>query len=177
MGGRIVFRDTAASTGGELLRMDFFLAPGCGIAEAHSHPVQRERFEVIHGSVAGQINGIDARAQKGESSEIEPGVLHGWWNAGSEEAQLVVEFRPALRTEDFFEEVFALARGGKTDERGVPKLFQKLVLLGEYHDEFRPADVPAAVAWLLARIMAPVAWLRRSRARRRAAKRGEPAPP
>lgn len=166
MGGRIVFRDTAGTTDGRLLRMDFFLSPGCGIAEAHSHPIQTERFEVVRGSVAGRIDGVEARAEAGESSEIEPGVRHGWWNAGEEEAQLVVEFRPALRTEEFFEEVFALARGGKTDERGVPKFFQKLVLLSEYGDEFRPADVPEVVARVLIRVLAPLAWLRRRRAPR-----------
>jgi quercetin dioxygenase-like cupin family protein len=163
MGGRIVFRDTAATTDGQLMRMEFFLQPGCGIAEAHWHPLQRERFEVIRGSVAGRIDGVEAHAEAGESSEIGPGVRHGWWNAGDEEAQLVVEFRPALRTEDFFEEVFAMARAGKTDERGVPKFLPKLVLLSEYGDEFRPADVPDFVAQLLIWMLAPFARWRRRR--------------
>jgi hypothetical protein len=53
MGGRMVFRETAASTGGEFLRVDFFLAPGSAIAEEHVHPHQSERFEVVRGRAAG----------------------------------------------------------------------------------------------------------------------------
>lgn len=157
MGARIVFRDTAATTRGELLRLDFSLAPGGVIAEEHLHPIQRERFEVVRGTLAGRVNGVDARAAAGESSEVERGVPHCWWNGGTAEAQLVIEFRPALRTESFFESVFALARAGKTDAHGVPRFFQKAVLLTEYADEFRPADVPSSVEWLLTRVAAPVA--------------------
>jgi len=167
MGGRIVFRDTATSTHGELLRVDFFLAPGSVIAEEHVHPVQRERFEVVRGRVAGRINGIDARAAAGESAEIAAGAPHCWWNDGDEEVHVVLEFRPALRTEEFFEKVFALARGGRTDEHGVPTFFHKVALLSEYGDEFRPARLPASVAWLLTRVGGAVVRLRRRPVRMR----------
>jgi quercetin dioxygenase-like cupin family protein len=171
MGCRIVFGDTAALSDGEILRLEFFLAPGRVIAEEHFHPVQRERFEVVSGRVAGRVQGVAAVTGAGESSEIEPGVRHCWWNAGREEAHLVVEFRPALRTEDFFEEVFALAREGRTDEHGVPRFLDKAVLARKYRDEFRPARVPPAGTWVMAHGIAPIAALRRRRSGRRPARR------
>jgi hypothetical protein len=41
---------------------------------------------------------------------------------GEEEGHVLVEFRPALNTETFFETMYGLARDGKVDENGVPPL-------------------------------------------------------
>jgi hypothetical protein len=104
------------------------------------------------------VNGVPTSANAGESFEIAPGVRHAWWNpSSSEEAQIVVEFRPALRTEDFLNSVFALARDGKTNEKGIPHFWQMAVLLAEYRDEFRPARIPRAIEWLITRLVAPIA--------------------
>lgn len=157
MGARIVFRETAASSHGELLSMQFTLAAGGVIAEEHVHPVQRERFEVISGCLGGRVNGVAASASAGESSEIEAGVPHIWWNAGDEEVSLSLEFRPALRTEDFFRSFFQLAIDGHTNARGIPRFWYLALLLDRYHEEFRPARLSASRARRLTRLAAPIA--------------------
>ena len=43
-GERIIFRRTAADTGGELLEIDLELAPDGHVPGKHVHPVQEERF-------------------------------------------------------------------------------------------------------------------------------------
>jgi hypothetical protein len=45
-GEQIVFRKRARDTGGELLEMSLYLAPGGFIAAPRVHPNQEERFEV-----------------------------------------------------------------------------------------------------------------------------------
>ena len=45
-GEKIIFRQTAADTDGELLAFELVLAPGGAVPGAHVHPEQEERFEV-----------------------------------------------------------------------------------------------------------------------------------
>ncbi|HTE58981.1 MAG TPA: hypothetical protein VK631_01440 [Solirubrobacteraceae bacterium] len=49
----------------------------------------------------------------GEVVEVAPGVLHGFGNAGGEEARMRVEVRPALAMEQMFADVIAMARAGR----------------------------------------------------------------
>ena len=50
----------------------------------------------------------------------EAGAPHAAWNAGEERVHVLVDFRPALRTEVAFETLAGLARDGKTTKTGVP---------------------------------------------------------
>jgi hypothetical protein len=56
-GERIVFRKRARETGGELLEMHLYLAPGGFIAAPHVHPNQEERFEVGNTAVMFKVLG------------------------------------------------------------------------------------------------------------------------
>lgn len=138
--------------------MEFGLAPGGVIAEEHIHPRQHERFEVLEGRMTGRVAGVDAAAQAGDCSEMNPGVPHCWWNGGEREARLIVEYRPALRTEEFFEWVFDMARRGLTDAHGIPRSYHKLTVLTRFPNEVIPVGLPAPVEWLVR------ARVRRSRA-------------
>jgi quercetin dioxygenase-like cupin family protein len=159
MGGRVVFRRTARETNGELLQFDFFLKPSGTIAEPHVHPRQEERFYVIGGSMRGRIEGRDQSVAQDDVVVVPPGTSHDWWSDGDDEAHLLVEFRPALRIENFFEEAFALARAGKTDERGIPNIWQRAVLIKEYRHEIYPAFAPRPVVLAGATLLAPIAHL------------------
>jgi quercetin dioxygenase-like cupin family protein len=160
MRGRLVFRKTAAETGGELLEFEFFLEPRGVIAEEHVHPRQEERMEVLAGSVRGRVAGKEATAKAGEIVVMPPGRPHVWWNDGDTETHLRVEFRPALNTEELFETFFGLARDGKTKANGVPKILQMAVLLNEHKNEVYPAKVPVPLMKALVTVLAPVGRLR-----------------
>jgi len=73
------------------------------------------------------------------------------WNATyvverrSEDAHVLVQVSPALRTEMFFETFFGLAKDGKTNAKGLPNPLSMAVILREYRDEVRLARPPAAV--------------------------------
>lgn len=159
MGARIVFRDTAAETNGELLRFDFFVEPARVVLHEHLHPKQMERFEVISGLMEGRINGEPRVADAGTVIENEPGVPHAWWNGGDEEAHLIVEFRPALKTETLFETAFALAQAGKGNDRGLPKNpLQLAVIYDEYRNETGAAHRYQSVVM---KLLAPIGRLLR----------------
>jgi quercetin dioxygenase-like cupin family protein len=160
MGARLVFRQTSAETNGELLQFDFYLKPRGVIVEEHFHPKQEERFTLVNGRMSGTVAKKPQTAEQGDVVVVPAGTRHAWWNDGDEESHQIVEFRPALRAEEFFETVFALAQEGKTDERGLPNIWQRAVMLQEYGDEFFPASGPLPII----RVMMPIlAWIGRRR--------------
>jgi quercetin dioxygenase-like cupin family protein len=116
-GERIVFRRTAAETGGELLEMDdFWTMPGHRAPE-HVHPQIQERWEVIAGAAAFRIDGIEQIAGPGEVVIAEPGVRHLAWNASAGPVHLRIQMRPALEWEVFVERLFALLSAQASMER------------------------------------------------------------
>lgn len=165
MRGRLVFRETAETTNGELVSFDFFLEPKGIIAEEHTHPRQEERMQVLRGTLHGRISGEHSEAHAGEEYTMTQGTRHAWWNGGDEEVHLIVEFRPALQAERLFETVFGLARDGKTGEGGVPNLLQLAVLLRAYPGEIYPAKLPRVIRPLIVWVLAPIAMLLGYRAR------------
>jgi quercetin dioxygenase-like cupin family protein len=157
MGAQLRFRQILREDGGSLLEFDFFLRPGGVIAVDHVHPGQEERFEVISGAVTGHVAGEPQTVPAGGTSVVAPGVAHAWRNAVDQETHLRVQFRPALRTAELFETVFALARAGRADERGVPRFPQRFTVLAEFAEEIRPSGMPVLVHRLLSRLFRPFA--------------------
>ena len=155
-GQRAVFRDTAKDTGGELLRLDFFVAPGGFLGNEHLHPKQQEHIEVLSGTLRCRLSGHEQSLGQGEAITVPPGLPHTLWNESIEEAHALVEYRPALRMETLFETLFGLGRDGKTDEKGSPNLLQGAVMLKEYEDEYRLARPPLPVQKMLLAVLAPV---------------------
>jgi quercetin dioxygenase-like cupin family protein len=156
-GERIVFRKRSRDTGGELLEMSLYLAPGGFIASPHVHPNQEERFEVKGSPVMFRVAGKERLYQPGESVFVPPGIPHVWWNASEQEAATLVQFRPALDTETFFETFFGLARDGKVGKSGLPNPLQMSVLARGYHREMA---LPPPAQWILGPLavaMAPLA--------------------
>jgi quercetin dioxygenase-like cupin family protein len=148
-GERIVWRKVARDTGGALLQADLFALPKASPAAPHVHPRQEERFEVLAGSLRVSIGGIESSLGVGEVAVVPPGTPHTWWNVGDDEAHVLADVRPALRTEMFFETLFGLAADGKTDRRGLPAPLQLATLVTEFRDEVHLARPPVIVQRLL----------------------------
>jgi quercetin dioxygenase-like cupin family protein len=144
-GERIVWHDVAGDTGGALLRLELFAAPGGFVAAEHVHPNQEERFEVRAGTLGLRVDGVERVLRAGDVAVVPPGRPHAWWNAGDDEARLLGELRPALRTEMFFETFFGLAQDGKVNRKGLPNLLQLAVLMREYPEEIRLARPSAGM--------------------------------
>ena len=155
-GERIVFRKRSRDTGGELLEMTLYLAPRGFIAAPHVHPNQEERFEVAGAPVIFKIAGKERLYQPGEVAIVAPGTPHVWWNPGTEEAATLVQFRPALDTETFFETFFGLAAAGKVGRNGLPNPLQMMVLARAYKREMQLPPRAQRVLGPISILLAPV---------------------
>jgi len=154
---KIVVRTTARDTGGELYQMDVYVQPRGFVAAEHIHPLQEERFEVISGTLHGRVAGTALTSGPGEKLVVPAGTPHIWWNSGDEELHVLVEVRPALRIESFFETFFGLAQDGKVNPKtGLPNLFQMALTLRAYRNELVLARPPRLVQTLLFGLLAPI---------------------
>jgi len=155
-GERIVFRRRSRDTAGELLEMNLYMAPRGFIAAPHVHPNQEERFEISGAAVMFKIAGKERLYQAGEVAVVPPGTPHTWWNPSEEEAATLIQFRPALDTETFFETFFGLAADGKVNAKGMPAPLQLMVLARTYNREMRLAPPAQWVLGPIAMLLAPV---------------------
>jgi len=144
-GERLVFRRTTADSGGAVLSFAYFLPAGGSVPLAHVHPRQEERFEVVSGRARIRVGRRLQRASAGEGVVVPRGTVYRLWNDGKDELHVLVEFRPALRTEEGFEQLFGLARDGKLSRRGFPHPLQIAVMAQAYRNEAQSPLVPTFV--------------------------------
>lgn len=142
--GEIVrFRRTAAETGGELVEIEATVQPGGGVAAAHVHPYQSERFEILEGTLEFRHGRRKLTATAGDVVTVEAGTVHSFRNVGDGAASFVCEIRPALQFERFIETMFGLAAAGKTNRKGMPSPL-RLAVIGDAHfDDLRLPYAPA----------------------------------
>ena len=152
-GEQLVFRRTAADTDGELLEFDWCFAPG-GSVGLHVHGSQEESFEILSGSARFRVGRRRLTAGPGEQLAVPPGAVHGWGNAGEGELWARVQLRPALRTEQLFEDLFALEHEGGIDRKGRPKLLPLAMLLDQFREEIQVPWLPAPVQGRLLALLA-----------------------
>jgi hypothetical protein len=74
------------------------------------------------------------------------------WNAGEDELHQLIELRPALRSETFFETIVGLEREGKLPEKGTPNLLQMALVLLAYDNPL--AAPPRPIQTVLFAILA-----------------------
>ena len=133
---RLVFLKTAGDTEGKLLRFRQFVRAGHAPVPAHIHGSQKERFVVLSGRMGVRSGGQERILEAGEEAVVPPGVPHTFWNAslGDEVLHHVVELRPALDSERFFETVFGLRRDGKLVEGKTPNPLMMAPVVVEYEN-------------------------------------------
>ncbi|MEO6066252.1 MAG: cupin domain-containing protein [Lysobacterales bacterium] len=154
---RIVIRKASRDTDGELVQADFYLQPGGFVAVEHIHPKQEERFEVISGTLRGRVAGKEFTGGPGDKVVVPAGTPHVWWNSGDVEMHVLVEVRPALKIETFFETFFGLAQYGKVSPKtGLPNPLQMAVLMREYRNVLILARPPRPMQTVLFGLLAPI---------------------
>jgi quercetin dioxygenase-like cupin family protein len=122
-GERITFVRTAADTGGELLELEATWTRRGMRTQEHVHPEMEERFEVLSGDARFRIAGEERSAGPGDVVTVPAGTRHVAWNPSDGEARLRLQFRPALRWEDFVDRLFTLARKDRMD--ALPQLMSE----------------------------------------------------
>jgi quercetin dioxygenase-like cupin family protein len=148
-GERIVVRVGTEDSGGELLAVDGYVRPGGAVAGEHVHPAIEESFTVVSGMVGFRIDGHESIAEPGKILHVPAGSAHDWWNAGEEEAHVVVEIRPGERFEEMALNLFGLAQEGRTNPKGMPNLLQAAIFAREFGDVLYFTKPPLVVQRLL----------------------------
>lgn len=149
-GERLVVRQTARDTDGALFQADFYMRPGGFEAGEHIHPIQEERFEIFAGTLHGRVAGKEVFSRPGETLVIPRGTPHVFWNDGADELHVLMEFRPALQIERFFETFFGLAQDGKVSRKsGLANPLQMSLVMRRYRKEMILARPPRLVQTVL----------------------------
>jgi mannose-6-phosphate isomerase-like protein (cupin superfamily) len=151
-GERIVYRVLARDSAGELLRLEVYFALGSGARATHIHPHQEERFEIVRGRMRFRVGRESRLVTAGDVVVVPAGTPHRPQNVGDAEAHCLAEFRPALNSETFFENAFALlsARGRHFT---VPMILELSELLSHYREEVRATP---ALLYLATAVAAPI---------------------
>jgi len=145
-GARIIFLKTARDTNGQLLQLDDLMKGGGRVPIEHVHPYMEERFEILSGSARLSMRGQQRDVGAGQKVVVPAGTPHVWGNPNDDEVHLIIEFRPALRMEEWFETFFGLQKDGKVNPNsGLPNVLQWAVISREYEDEIYLASPPLLV--------------------------------
>ena len=114
---------------------------------------------MVSGRVGLRLDGRETVAQLGQRLHVPAGMAHDWWNAGEDEAHIMVEITPAARFEEAISNTWGLALDGKTNARGMPNLLQLALLAREFEDVLYFTKPPRVLQKILFGILAPVARL------------------
>jgi quercetin dioxygenase-like cupin family protein len=106
LGLSIEFRRTTRETGGELLEFDVVGRPGGFFTQAHVHPLQDERHEVIEGRFWMRTGSLERLFGPGETVETPAGVEHS--HGTYEPGRVRVTITPATRFEEWLERIAAM---------------------------------------------------------------------
>jgi mannose-6-phosphate isomerase-like protein (cupin superfamily) len=117
---RVTCRESAASSGGELLSFAFWMRGGATPPPMHVHPHQEERITVVSGYVRSRSGAADRVLSPGDTVVSPPGESHTVGPAGTEDVEMVAELRPVLAYEQLIETQLRLGPG-RPRERQRPR--------------------------------------------------------
>ena len=145
-GERITFLETSEETDGKYATFELRVRPHGFVVAPHVHPFAEETFEIRSGTFTFVVDGHERRAGPGDGATVPAGAVHAWWKTGEDEGIAVVEFRPALKTEEFFESFFGLAQDGKVSQKtGLPNVLWLASIFRTYQDFGHLAKPPLFV--------------------------------
>lgn len=137
---------------------------GARVLGEHLHPALVEKFTVLEGELTVKCGERTSILHEGETSVIQPGVWHDWWNAANRDALVRVEITPGHRFVHMIETFFGLARLGHTDDKGMPNLLQLALTAREFSDVIVFRSPPPAVQRVIFGALTPIARWRGYRA-------------
>jgi hypothetical protein len=118
---------------------------GARVLGEHRHPALVEQFTVLEGELTVKRDEQTSILHQGETTVIESGVWHDWWNAGDHDARVQVEVTPGERFVYMIETFYGLARLGHTDRKRMPYLLQLALSAREFSDVIVFRSPPLAV--------------------------------
>ena len=130
---------------------------GARVVGEHMHPAIVERFTPLEGELTVMRAGQIFILREGETSVVECGVWHDWWNATNRDVKVRVEITPGERFMHMIETFFGLARLGHTDSKGMPNPLQLAESAQEFKDTVVFRKPPPWMQQALFGVLAPIA--------------------
>jgi quercetin dioxygenase-like cupin family protein len=135
IGQTITFQRTTQDTAGAELVIQARMRPGA-FMPLHRHLHQVEMFEMLEGTGTFTVAERKIVAKPGERIRIAAGVAHRFRNTTNDDVQVRATLRPALRTEELFEQLFQLGARDKVNKHGAPAPLTTMRLIREFRAEF-----------------------------------------
>ena len=110
---RTTFKLTTPDSDGEFGLFEHRMAPFASGARAHVHKNTTEMFYVVRGEIEFVIGDRKEVGAPGAFAYIPRDAPHGFTNAGSEEATLLIMFYPLNNREEYFRGLERLTRDGR----------------------------------------------------------------
>ena len=129
-GTRQVFRATAASTDGAYVELANTHA--AARPPLHLHPNQDEHFTVVSGVLHAVVDGVECDLKPGDVLEVPRGTSHQMWGDADEPTQTIWRTTPALRTDQFFCDLWQVA----ADNGFEPDVMKAYEVTLRYPEEF-----------------------------------------
>ena len=132
-GARTLFRATAASTDGAYVEVEQTYRPHSAKPPLHLHPNQDEHFTVVSGHLHAIVGGVERDLLAGDQLEVPRGVSHQMWGAADEPSVILWRTSPALRTDQFYCDLWSAA--AETDF--APDVMRAYQVTLRYAEEFQ----------------------------------------
>lgn len=146
---------------GQSFLVHLTVQPHGAVVGEHVHPHLTERFEVIVGRLGTRVSGVESTLIAGQDATAPVGSTHDWWNAGDDEAQVLVEISPPdPRFELMIGNLFGLANNGMTNAKGMPGPLQLAVIGQEYQDVVQFTKPPRVLQTVMFGLLGPVGRMR-----------------
>jgi mannose-6-phosphate isomerase-like protein (cupin superfamily) len=143
---------TFLETGAALLRLA--MTAERSSAPSHLHPKIEERWDLQEGTVRFTVGGGERTLTAPAQLTIPRGTAHKFASDGP--IKTVVEYEPAGHFAEFLETIYALARDGKTDAKGMPNLLRSAVIARAHLDDYALPFPPVWAQRVLFAVLAPI---------------------
>ena len=156
IGERLTLLNTGQETNGQALEIDVSFKPTAETnrlkwEDAHVHPHQEERFEVISGAVRFRVGNREQILTAGQTITGPPNTPHRWNSADGKDMHMRAELRPALRTDAAFSSAQHVHA-----TRGKVSLLQAAVIMSEFDGIAYPTKPPPLLMKGLVKVLAPI---------------------
>ena len=107
LGMKFTVLKSSQQTNGKSLDLHWELLPGCNMKDPliHNHPNAIETYEILEGEMEFFIKDKWLRAKKGDKVSVPIGVTHAFRNPTKEIVTVFNTHQPALKMEEYFEDV------------------------------------------------------------------------
>ena len=149
VGMKFTVLQAGADTGGRSLDLHWELLPRCNMKDplVHTHPHAIETYEVLDGEMEFFVQDKWLHARKGDKLNVPKGMTHAFRNPTEKIVTVYNTHQPALRMENYFEDVCKVL-DKLTDNRtkdfkmNLKGMLYMSVLMNNYRNEIIAKDPP-----------------------------------